>query len=116
MLATVGFEEVQCVLLVTYCDDPSLYSAYPNICKVESGAMDGPSCDRKKEVSVPDPTTFKVVTALNPPYAAVIFTFPGATPAASPGLVCPVVCTVATAEFDVAHAAKLVTGFVEPSL
>ena len=26
------------------------------------------------------------------------------------------VCTVATAEFDVVHAAKVVTGLVEPSL
>jgi hypothetical protein len=60
--------------------------------------------------------TFRVVTALNPLYAAVMFTFPGAMPLANPGLVCPVVCTVATAELEVVQAAEFVTGLDDPSL
>src|ERR1700674_5712092 len=62
------------------------------------------------------PVTFNVVTALTPLNEAVMFTLPGATPVASPGLDCPADPIEAIFESEDDQAAEVVTIFIEPLL
>jgi hypothetical protein len=62
------------------------------------------------------PVTFKVVTALTPLNEAVMFTLPGATPVASPGLDFPADSMEAIAESEDDQVAEVVTTFMDPSL
>jgi len=71
---------------------------------------------KKDDRVAPVPVTFKVVTALTPLKDAVMFTLPGATPAASPGLDCPADPIEAIFESEDDQVAEVVTIFIEPSL